>query len=58
VERVILVTVEAFDWNCPQHITSRYTAAELEDHLAPLRHRLVALESENRRLREALGEED
>lgn len=58
VERVILVTVEAFDWNCPQHITSRYTAAELEDHLAPLRHRLAALESENRRLREALGEED
>ena len=30
VERGMLITVEAFDWNCPQHITPRYTLAELE----------------------------
>ena len=30
VERVVLIAVEAFDWNCPQHITPRYTAAEFE----------------------------
>ncbi len=30
VERGLLVTVAAFDWNCPQHITARYTAEEIE----------------------------
>ena len=28
VERIFKFTVEAFDWNCPQHITQRYTLAE------------------------------
>ena len=28
VERVVYIDIEAFDWNCPQHITPRYTAAE------------------------------
>jgi len=28
--------LEAFDWNCPQHITPRYTPAEFE---AALRHK-------------------
>ena len=31
VDRVLQVTVEAFDWNCPQHITPRFTSAELEE---------------------------
>ena len=30
VERVAVVQIEAFDWNCPQHITPRYTIAEIE----------------------------
>ena len=30
VERAIVFRIEGFDWNCPQHITPRYTAAELE----------------------------
>jgi predicted pyridoxine 5'-phosphate oxidase superfamily flavin-nucleotide-binding protein len=29
-ERVFMIRVEGFDWNCPQHITPRYTIAELE----------------------------
>lgn len=29
VERGMLITVEAFDWNCPKHITPRYTEAEV-----------------------------
>ena len=29
-ERAVVITVEAFDWNCPQHITPRYTRAEIE----------------------------
>lgn len=52
-ERAILIHVEAFDWNCPQHITPRYTQAELTELLAPMRHRLDALEEENKRLRAA-----
>ncbi|MBK4346528.1 pyridoxamine 5'-phosphate oxidase family protein [Lacisediminihabitans changchengi] len=31
VERAIVITVSAFDWNCPQHITPRYTASEIEN---------------------------
>jgi predicted pyridoxine 5'-phosphate oxidase superfamily flavin-nucleotide-binding protein len=30
VEKGMLIHVEAFDWNCPQHITPRYTQAEVE----------------------------
>ena len=30
IERAILIRVSGFDWNCPQHITPRYTLAELE----------------------------
>lgn len=51
VERAVLVTVEAYDWNCPQHITPRFSAAELEPHLAPLRRELAELRAENARLR-------
>ena len=54
VERAVLVTVEAFDWNCQQHITPRFSAAELESHLAPLRRQLADLQAENARLREGL----
>jgi len=50
-ERAILIRVEGFDWNCPQHITPRYTEAELTEILAPMRLRLETLEAENRRLR-------
>jgi predicted pyridoxine 5'-phosphate oxidase superfamily flavin-nucleotide-binding protein len=54
VERAVLVTVEAFDWNCQQHITPRFSAAELEPHLAPLRRQLADLQAENARLRQGL----
>ena len=55
VERVLLIHVEAFDWNCPQHITPRYTAAELQDLLVPAQARLAQLEAENADLRNRLG---
>jgi len=50
-ERTVVIHVEAFDWNCPQHITPRYTREELEPMLEPMRKRLEALEAENKRLR-------
>jgi predicted pyridoxine 5'-phosphate oxidase superfamily flavin-nucleotide-binding protein len=52
-ERAILIHVEAFDWNCPQHITPRYTEEELAEFLEPIRRRLDILEKENERLRSA-----
>lgn len=45
VERGFLVAVEAFDWNCPQHITPRFTAAEIAAAVAPLRARIAELEA-------------
>jgi uncharacterized protein len=51
VERAVLIHVEAFDWNCQQHITPRYTQEELAEILDPIRRRIDALEKENARLR-------
>lgn len=30
LERMMVFKVQAYDWNCPQHITRRYTLAEIE----------------------------
>jgi uncharacterized protein len=51
VERAVIVHVEAFDWNCPQHITPRFTAAEIEPTVAALRSEVEALRAENVALR-------
>jgi hypothetical protein len=53
-ERILVITVEAFDWNCPQHITPRFTEAEIAAAFAPMRAQLAALEAENRALRHRL----
>jgi predicted pyridoxine 5'-phosphate oxidase superfamily flavin-nucleotide-binding protein len=45
VERAIVLAIEAYDWNCPQHITQRFSEAEIhEKFLAPLEARLVELD--------------
>ena len=54
VERAVVVSVDAFDWNCPQHITPRFSAAELEPALADMRQRLSDLEAENTALKNKL----
>ncbi len=46
VERVFLIDAISFDWNCPKYITPRYTAAEVEEAVAPLRQRIAELEAE------------
>lgn len=33
-ERAVVITVEAFDWNCPQHIPRRFTIEEHQSHFA------------------------
>jgi ferredoxin-NADP reductase/predicted pyridoxine 5'-phosphate oxidase superfamily flavin-nucleotide-binding protein len=45
VERAIVIDIEGFDWNCPQHITPRFTEAEVAEAVAPLRSRLAAAEA-------------
>ncbi len=54
VERVFEIQVEAFDWNCQQYITPRYTEEEVVRLLAPTRKRVAELEQENNRLRAEL----
>ncbi|MGF9564486.1 pyridoxamine 5'-phosphate oxidase family protein [Neorhizobium sp. JUb45] len=53
-ERVFKLRLEAFDWNCPQHITPRYTEQQIEQAVTPLRERLLQLETENATLRARL----
>lgn len=54
-EGIFRLRLEAYDWNCPQHITPRYTEQEVELAVAPLRERLQRLETENATLRAQLG---
>jgi len=52
IERAMILHVEAFDWNCPQHITPRYTVEEIQGLIAPVYERLEQLEADNESLRE------
>ena len=45
VERGFIIRVEAFDWNCPQHITPRYTEKEVQEIVKPLTDELQALKA-------------
>lgn len=45
VERGILIAVEAFDWNCPQHITRRFAEDDVARAILPLQQRIEELEA-------------
>jgi predicted pyridoxine 5'-phosphate oxidase superfamily flavin-nucleotide-binding protein len=45
VERLFFIDVVSFDWNCPKHITPRYTAEEIHKLVAPLKERIADLEA-------------
>ena len=45
VERGFVIKVEAFDWNCPQHITPRYSESEIESLITPLTNELSELKA-------------
>lgn len=53
VERGIVVTLGGYDWNCPQHITPRFSEHEIVELTEPLRLRLRELEAEVAALRAA-----
>jgi predicted pyridoxine 5'-phosphate oxidase superfamily flavin-nucleotide-binding protein len=54
IERVYVLRVEAFDWNCPQHIVPRFTEEEIREVLEPVEQQMSELQEENRKLREQL----
>ena len=54
-ERAAVISIAALDWNCPQHIPQRMTLEELEPQLKPVRDEIARLQSENEKLKIALG---
>lgn len=54
-ERMLVLDVQAFDWNCPQHITPRYTVEDIEVAFAPQNAYLAKLEAENHALKAELA---
>lgn len=53
-ERIFRLHLHAYDWNCSQHITPRYTETQIAEAVRPLRERLDVLTSENAGLRARL----
>ena len=50
-ERAIVIKVDAWDVNCPQHITPRYSESEVEVRIDELHQRIAELETEIETLR-------
>jgi len=46
IQRIVFIDVVAYDWNCPQHITPRYSAAEVDTLITPLKTRIAELEAQ------------
>ena len=53
-ERAFVIDVVGFDWNCPQHITPRFTEAEIAQAVLPLNAELNQLRAEVEALRAQL----
>jgi uncharacterized protein len=51
VERAFVLHLETFDWNCPQHITPRYTESDIAVAVSSLTGQIAKLEAENQKLR-------
>lgn len=50
-ERMLVLNIEAYDWNCPQHITPRYTVEDVETALIPQQKYIAKLEQEIKQLK-------
>jgi hypothetical protein len=50
-DRMMVLKIEAYDWNCPQHIIPRYSAEEIEQAFTSQRNRMVQLEEEVKALK-------
>ncbi|GAB5483225.1 MAG: pyridoxamine 5'-phosphate oxidase family protein [Parasphingorhabdus sp.] len=54
VERLMTLTLESYDWNCPQHIIPRFTKDMVDLAAKPLQDEIARLTSENEELRARL----
>ncbi len=50
-EQAVVFEITAWDVNCPQHITPRFTEAQVAEFVAPLQQRIAELEAERDALR-------
>ncbi len=46
VERIFIIDILSYDWNCPKFITPRFTADEVNQVVAPLKTRIAELEAQ------------
>jgi len=56
IERVFVIHIEGYDWNCPQHITPRYTAEEIREAVHAVEEKSTRLELENEALRKEIAD--
>lgn len=54
-ERMLVLHIEAYDWNCPQHITPRYTAEEINEAFIPQQKYISKLEVEIKKLKKIIN---
>lgn len=52
IERLFVLEIEAFDWNCPQFITPRFSEEEIRESFAPKLAELEKLQRENAKLKD------
>ena len=52
-ERAFVLHLDAFDWNCPQHIAPKFDAPDVAEALGAMKRRVEELEAENKALRES-----
>lgn len=54
-ERLMTLSLESYDWNCPQHIVPRFTQDMVDVAAKPLQEEIARLTAENEALRAKLG---
>ncbi len=57
-ERMMVLHIEAYDWNCPQHIIPRYTVEDIEAAFAGQRNQIATLQAEVKALKNKLKEQE
>lgn len=51
IERGMIISVEAFDWNCPQHIPERYSESDVRQVVSVMQDKIGELQAEIERLK-------
>lgn len=55
-ERMMVFKIKAYDWNCPQHITPKFSIPEIEELVEPKNKYITKLEQEVKMLKEKLAD--